>query len=151
MVEAFDVDFLSGMSLGVFVLEHANVNVVRDTLQAMLGSDKSSDPYGGGASASPAGSPPSAAGGGSGVASASGSGGSSGSSAQMASPLGGLVRVFPVERLNALVVVTPRSHVLTQVETWIRRLDRPTDALEAGLFVYPVQNGSALQLSLIHI
>ena len=147
MVEAFDVDFLSGMSLGVFVLEHANVNVVRDTLQAMLGSDKSSDPYGGGASASPAGSPPSAAGGGSGVASASGSGGSSGSSAQMASPLGGLVRVFPVERLNALVVVTPRSHVLTQVETWIRRLDRPTDALEAGLFVYPVQNGSALQLA----
>ncbi|WP_343733861.1 type II secretion system secretin GspD [Acidovorax sp.] len=147
MVEAFDVDFLSGMSLGVFVLEHANVNVVRDTLQAMLGSDKSSDPYGGGASASPAGSPPSAAGGGSGVASASGSGGSSGSSAQMASPLGGLVRVFPVERLNALVVVTPRNHVLTQVETWIRRLDRPTDALEAGLFVYPVQNGSALQLA----
>lgn len=147
MVEAFDVDFLSGMSLGVFVLEHANVNVVRDTLQAMLGSDKSSDPYGGGASASPAGSPPSAAGGSSGVASASGSGGSSGSSAQMASPLGGLVRVFPVERLNALVVVTPRSHVLTQVETWIRRLDRPTDALEAGLFVYPVQNGSALQLA----
>lgn len=147
MVEAFDVDFLSGMSLGVFVLEHANVNVVRDTLQAMLGSDKSSDPYGGGASASPAGSPSSAAGGSSGAASASGSGGSSGSSAQMASPLGGLVRVFPVERLNALVVVTPRSHVLTQVETWIRRLDRPTDALEAGLFVYPVQNGSALQLA----
>ena len=29
MVEAFDVDFLSGMSLGVFVLENANVNVVR--------------------------------------------------------------------------------------------------------------------------
>ena len=147
MVEAFDVDFLSGMSLGVFVLEHANVNVVRDTLQAMLGSDNSSDPYGGGASASPAGSPPSAVGRGSGAASASGSGGSSGSSALMASPLGGLARVFPVERLNALVVVTPRSHVLTQVETWIRRLDRPTDALEAGLFVYPVQNGSALQLA----
>lgn len=148
MVEAFDVDFLAGMSLGVFVLEHANVNVVRDTLQAMLGSDKSSDPYAGGTVASPAGSPPSAAGGASGVASASGSGGSSGSSStQMASPLGGLVRVFPVERLNALVVVTPRSHVLTQVETWIRRLDRPTDALEAGLFVYPVQNGSALQLA----
>lgn len=58
-----------------------------------------------------------------------------------------MIRVFPVERLNALVVVTPRSHLLAQVETWIRRLDRPTDTLEASLFVYPVQNGSALQLA----
>ncbi|KRD42324.1 type II secretion system protein GspD [Acidovorax sp. Root275] len=141
MVEAFDVDFLSGMSLGVFVLENANVNVVRDALQAMLGSDKSSDPYGGG-SAAPAGGAPNTAGG---TAAAGGS--ASGAGAQMATPLGGLIRVFPVERLNALVVVTPRSHLLAQVETWIRRLDRPTDTLEASLFVYPVQNGSALQLA----
>ncbi len=144
MVEAFDVDFLSGMSLGVFVLENANVNVVRDALQAMLGSDKSSDPYGG-AGAAPAGGAPSTAGSAAGGAAASG--GASGAGAQMATPLGGLIRVFPVERLNALVVVTPRSHLLAQVETWIRRLDRPTDTLEASLFVYPVQNGSALQLA----
>ena len=144
MVEAFDVDFLSGMSLGVFVLENANVNVVRDALQAMLGSDKSSDPYGG-AGAAPAGGAPSTSGAAAGGAAATG--GASGAGAQMATPLGGLIRVFPVERLNALVVVTPRSHLLAQVETWIRRLDRPTDTLEASLFVYPVQNGSALQLA----
>lgn len=144
MVEAFDVDFLSGMSLGVFVLENANVNVVRDALQAMLGSDKSSDPYGG-AGAAPAGGAPSTSGAAAGGAAASG--GASSAGAQMATPLGGLIRVFPVERLNALVVVTPRSHLLAQVETWIRRLDRPTDTLEASLFVYPVQNGSALQLA----
>ena len=144
MVEAFDVDFLSGMSLGVFVLENANVNVVRDALQAMLGSDKSSDPYGG-AGAAPAGGAPSTSGAAAGGAAASG--GASGAGAQMATPLGGLIRVFPVERLNALVVVTPRSHLLAQVETWISRLDRPTDTLEASLFVYPVQNGSALQLA----
>lgn len=144
MVEAFDVDFLSGMSLGVFVLENANVNVVRDALQAMLGSDKASDPYGG-AGAAPAGGTPSTSGAAAGGAAASG--GASGAGAQMATPLGGLIRVFPVERLNALVVVTPRSHLLAQVETWIRRLDRPTDTLEASLFVYPVQNGSALQLA----
>ncbi|MBD9395893.1 type II secretion system secretin GspD [Acidovorax sp. ACV01] len=141
MVEAFDVDFLSGMSLGVFVLENANVNVVRDALQAMLGSDKSSDPYGGGGAAPAGGAAPNAAGG------AAAGGSASGAGAQMATPLGGLIRVFPVERLNALVVVTPRSHLLAQVETWIRRLDRPTDTLEASLFVYPVQNGSALQLA----
>lgn len=141
MVEAFDVDFLSGMSLGVFVLENANVNVVRDAMQAMLGADKSSDPYGGASAAAPAGA---AAGGASGAA---GGGAAAGASAQLANPLGGLIRVFPVERLNALVVVTPRAHLLTQVETWIRRLDRPTDTLESSLFVYPVQNGSALQMA----
>ena len=145
MVEAFDVDFLSGMSLGVFVLENANVNVVRDALQAMLGSEKSSDPYGGASAGASAGSAPSVAGGAAG-STPSGAGASS-AGAQMATPLGGLIRVFPVERLNALVVVTPRSHLLAQVETWIRRLDRPTDTLEASLFVYPVQNGSALQLA----
>ncbi len=141
MVEAFDVDFLSGMSLGVFVLENANVNVVRDALQALLGSDKSSDPYGGTSAAPSAGAAASGASG-----SASG-GAAAGASAQLASPLAGLIRVIPVERLNALVVVTPRAHLLTQVETWIRRLDRPTDTLEASLFVYPVQNGSALQMA----
>ena len=146
MVEAFDVDFLSGMSLGVFVLENANVNVVRDALQAMLGSSAGgADPFGGsGAPAAPAAGAP----GGGGAAAGAGTGGASGAgSAQLATPLGGLIRVFPVERLNALVVVTPRSHLLSQVETWIRRLDRPSDTLEASLFVYPVQNGSALQLA----
>lgn len=141
MVEAFDVDFLSGMSLGVFVLENANVNVVRDALQSLLGSDKSSDPYGGTSAASPAGA---AAGSASGTGA---SGAAVGASAQLANPLAGLIRVIPVERLNALVVVTPRAHLLTQVETWIRRLDRPTDTLESSLFVYPVQNGSALQMA----
>ncbi|MBV7452986.1 type II secretion system secretin GspD [Acidovorax sp. sif1233] len=142
MVEAFDVDFLSGMSLGVFVLENANVNVVRDALQAMLGADS------GTGAAPPGGAAPAPAGVG-GLPNAGGgaSAGGGGASAQVATPLGGLIRVFPVERLNALVVVTPRSHLLAQVETWIRRLDRPTDTLEASLFVYPVQNGSALQLA----
>lgn len=143
MVDAFDVDFLSGMSLGVFVMEHASVNVVRDAMQAMLGGDGGTDPFGGsgaGAARSPA-NPV----GGAAVPNAAGSGGSSISG--MANPLQGLVRLFAVERLNALVVVTPRSHILTQVETWIRRLDRPSDALEAGLFVYPVQNGSASHMA----
>lgn len=143
MVEAFDVDFLSGMSLGVFVLEHANVNVVRDAMQAMLGADKSSDPSAGGSAFTGGGTSPSAGGASTAAAAAS----AAATSASMSNPLGGLIRVFPVERLNALVVVTPRSHLLAQVETWIRRLDRPTDTLEASLFVYPVQNGSALQLA----
>lgn len=142
MVEAFDVDFLAGMSLGVFVLENANVNVVRDALQAVLGSDPSAGSAGGGGAFSGGGAP--AAGG---AAAAPSMGGGGGAASAQTGPLGGLIRVFPVERLNALVVVTPRSHLLAQVETWVRRLDRPTDTLEASLFVYPVQNGSALQLA----
>lgn len=145
MVDAFDVDFLSGMSLGVFVLENANVNVVRDALQAMLGGDKSADPYGSAGSGSVLGAGAAQAGGVPGAGGATSAGAANAIAA--ANPLQGLIRVFPVERLNALVVVTPRSHLLTQVETWIRRLDRPADALEANLFVYPVQNGSATHLA----
>ncbi|WP_416401524.1 type II secretion system secretin GspD [Alicycliphilus denitrificans] len=151
MVEAFDVDFLAGMSLGVFVLENANVNVVRDALQAMLGAggDKAADPYGSsaGAASAPASGAAGATGGGSPGASAGAQAAAAGSPASGAGPLSGLIRVFPVERLNALVVVTPRSHLLPQVESWIRRLDRPTDTLEPHLFVYPVQNGSAVHLA----
>jgi general secretion pathway protein D len=102
------------------------------------------DPFGTGST--PAAAVAAAASGGSGTSGAA-SGASGGGTTQVATPLGGLIRVFPVERLNALVVVTPRSHLLAQVETWIRRLDRPSDTLEASLFVYPVQNGSALQLA----
>jgi len=148
MVDAFDVDFLSGMSLGVFVLENANVNVVRDALQAMLGPDKSADPYGGSgtAGASPFGAALGAAGAAGASTSSAGNAGAAGAVAA-SNPLFGLIRIFPVERLNALVVVTPRSQLLSQVETWIRRLDQPSDALEANLFVYPVQNGSAAHLA----
>ena len=139
MVDAFDVDYLSGMSLGVFPLEYANVGVVYDTLQAMLSSDQpsvvASSPGGapgvGAPGASRPGTPLSAG------PAASGAGG----------PLAGLVRLFPVEKLNALVVVTPRSHMLSQVETWIKRLDQPSEGLEAGLFIYPVQNGSAVRMA----
>lgn len=141
LVDTFDIDYLSGMSLGVFPLEYANVNTVYDTLRTMMGADP-----GGGVFGSDSGSaqdegqrsgraaPASQS---QAVASDTGAGG----------PLDGLVRLFPIERLNALVVVSPRKQILGQVETWIRRLDQPTDALEAGLFVYPVQNGSAVRMA----
>lgn len=138
LVEAFDVDYLSGMSLGVFVLEYANVNEVRDAMQMLLGADRAGEIVGQ-ATSTAAGGIPGAA-----VAAAGGSGGGA---AGAVNPLAGLVRVLPIERLNALVVVTPRQHILAQVESWIRRLDRPTDAQEAALFVYPVQHGSAVDLA----
>lgn len=58
--------------------------------------------------------------------------------------IGGLVRIIPVERLNSILVVTPRAHYLERLRTWIERLDRtPESSFEQRLFVYPVQNGNA--------
>lgn len=152
LVDAFDVDFLSGMSLGVFVLEYANVNEVRDAMQLLLGSDRAAEIVGqAGAAGSSAGGIPAAAAAAAGTgaqgAGAAGPASAGGARTGGVNPLAGLVRVLPIERLNALVVVTPRQHILAQVETWIRRLDRPTEAHESALFVYPVQHGSAVDLA----
>jgi general secretion pathway protein D len=148
VVDAFDVDYLAGMSVGVFVLEYVNVNEVRDAMQALLGSDRAAEIVGTAASgtASPAGAG-SAGSAGSIVAQATGAVSAAGAGGGALNPLAGLVRMLPLQRLNALVVVTPRKHILEQVQTWIQRLDRPSDALETALFVYPVQHGSAVHLA----
>ncbi len=67
---------------------------------------------------------------------------------EQAQSLTGLVKVMPIERLNSLLVVTPRAHYLDTIETWIRRLDRePENNYQRSLYVYPVQNGSAAHLA----
>lgn len=64
------------------------------------------------------------------------------------SELAGLVNIIPVQRLNSLLVVTPRAHYLDTVGTWVERLDvRPDSSFEKRLFVYPVQNTSASRLA----
>ncbi|MDD3523104.1 MAG: type II secretion system secretin GspD [Candidatus Cloacimonetes bacterium] len=62
--------------------------------------------------------------------------------------LSGLVKVLPLQRLNSLLIVTPRAHYLDTVKTWIDRLDKPPEnSLEPALYVYPVQHGSAVHLA----
>ncbi len=59
-----------------------------------------------------------------------------------------VVRVMPLERLNSILVVTPRSHYIDQIRTWISRLDQSQDADgEPALYVFNVQNGSATHLA----
>jgi general secretion pathway protein D len=59
-----------------------------------------------------------------------------------------VVRVVPVKRLNSILIVTPRSHYLETVGTWIERLDGlPDSKFEKRLYVYPVQNTSAGRLA----
>ncbi|MDO5086338.1 MAG: secretin N-terminal domain-containing protein, partial [Comamonadaceae bacterium] len=64
------------------------------------------------------------------------------------SPLFGALRVMPIERLNAVLVVTPRAAYLDEVRYWIEQFDRPNlNSAEPQLFVYKVKNGSADHLA----
>ncbi|MEM1153952.1 MAG: secretin N-terminal domain-containing protein, partial [Pseudomonadota bacterium] len=59
-----------------------------------------------------------------------------------------LIRVIPIERLNSILVVTPRSHYLDIVQEWITRLDEAYQSDgDKRLYVYPAQNTSAERLA----
>ena len=62
-------------------------------------------------------------------------------------PLAGMVRLLPVERLNAILVITPQPQYLAQVENWIKRLDRGGAEGGSKLYVYDVQNVKATDLA----
>jgi general secretion pathway protein D len=60
----------------------------------------------------------------------------------------GALRVIPIERINAVLVVTPRAAYLEEARYWIEQFDRPNlNSAEPQLFVYKVQNGSADHLA----
>ena len=61
--------------------------------------------------------------------------------------MAGLVRFIVVERLNGLMVVTPRAEYLAQVRDWVKRLDRDSGNAGRRLFIYRVQNGKATELA----
>jgi general secretion pathway protein D len=104
-VDMFDVDWISGMSVGLFTLQSVDVKTVTGELEKLFG-DKS------------------------------------------LGPLAGAIRVVPIERLNALLVVTPQAKYLEQARTWVERLDRPgSGGGGQRLFVYQVQNGKAENLA----
>jgi general secretion pathway protein D len=106
-VEIFDVNWLSGMSFGLFSLEHAEAGELADELNAILGDGKR------------------------GVA-------------------GGLVRLVPVERLNAVLAVSRQHRYIQQVRQWVERLDKPGGGGSGGapqLYIYFVQNGKAGDLA----
>ncbi len=104
-VDIFDVDWLQGMSAGLFPLSFVSAETVAEELGVIFG-----DPTEG--------------------------------------PLAGLVQFVPLERLNALLVVTQRVELLEKAEEWIERLDKGVET-GSGLFVYYVQNGRAADLAQI--
>ncbi len=130
MVAVFDIDLLKGMSIGVFPLKYASIRDVESTLR-MITPASSAPPAGGGSAQIPPSTP-----------------GASLSTGLIDTPtlLGG-VRLIPIERINSIIVVTPKAARLEDMRRWIERLDQPTNSAESQLFVYPVQNGSAQHLA----
>lgn len=167
MVKTFDVDLLKGMSVGIYPLKHASIEEVSAALQIVNGGGQgaaqgqapgtgTAGVAGGSASAAANRRPGQA-----GTASGSAAGGSgtqlSGNAAAAAAllsslgdsnPLFGALRILPIPRLNAVMVITPRASYLEEAEKWIRRLDVPGyGGSEPELYVYRVQNGNAKYLA----
>ena len=103
-VRSFDVNWLEGMSLGLFPLNEADAKEVAKELEAIFFSGKDE-------------------------------------------ALAGVVRIVPIERLNALLVITQEPLYLQKAKGWIERLDRDTGQGGESLWVYMVQNGRADQLA----
>jgi general secretion pathway protein D len=103
LVAMFDVDWLEGMSFGLFPLEFARPTSLVAELDQVF--------------------------------------------ALEAGPVSGVVRFVPIERLNAVLVLSSQPAYLGRAETWIRRLDQAGEAGEPQVFVYPVQNGRAADLA----
>lgn len=150
LVATFDVNLLRGMSVGVFPLKHTSASEVEAALRMLSGGSTAGAA---GAAAAPAGAAGRAAATAPARPGAPSQGGATaapGAPAGLgeASPLFGALRVLPIERINAVMVVTPRAAYLDEVRYWIEQFDRPNfNSAEPQLFVYKVQNGSSTHLA----
>jgi len=102
-INTFDVDWLRGMSVGVFNLQRASVAELMPKLDGMFG-------------------------------------------AKGDTPLAGMLRFIPIERTNALVVISTQPNYLQEVGQWIQKIDRG-GGNEPQLFVYDVRNIKASDLA----
>ena len=105
-VDMFDVNWMAGMSAGLFTLQSTDVKTLMADLEKAIGTpDKS--------------------------------------------PFAGILRIIPIERMNALLVITPQPEYLEDVKKWIERLDKGGMDTAAGVrfYVYQVQNGRAERIA----
>ncbi len=57
--------------------------------------------------------------------------------------LEGAVRIMPIERLNAIMIIAAQPRYIEEARNWIARLDRTRNAQQRRLFVYYLQNAKA--------
>ena len=103
LVAMFDVDWLAGMSFGLYPLEFAKPTELVAELQQIFALD--------------------------------------------VGPASGVLRFLPIERLNAVLVMSSQPAYLDRAAAWVQRLDQAGEAGEPQVFVYAVQNGRATDLA----
>jgi general secretion pathway protein D len=64
-------------------------------------------------------------------------------------PLGGLVRVLPMERVNAVLVVSSQPRYIDAAKRFVGLMNRVEDATARTWHVYYVQNGQSADLELL--
>lgn len=107
-ISIFDVDWLRGMSFGLYPLEHTTARSLKAEIEAVLLAMQS-DEHG--------------------------------------SPLHGLIRIVPLERLNSLLLIGATPAALREAELWLYRLDKPGETLDRSLHVYRLKNAKAIDLA----
>jgi general secretion pathway protein D len=133
LVATFDVDLLKGMSVGVFPLKHISVKDIDSALKA-IGTVASGTSATGVSAVAQRGQPTNPT--------------ATTATTPVNTSLFSTLRIFPMESLNSVLVVTPRAAYLDEARQWIEKLDKPgLNSSESQLFVYPVQNGSAVHLA----
>jgi len=103
-VDIFDVDWLAGMSVGIYPLHTVDVESITAELTMIFGTDSES-------------------------------------------PLAGMFRFVPLERLASIMVITPQEAYLAKAEKWIDTLDRGAAGSGVQLYVYRVKNLEAQVLA----
>jgi general secretion pathway protein D len=103
-INIFDVDWLEGMSTGIFTLNRVEADTIVGELEAVFGDGADN-------------------------------------------PLAGMFRFMPLERLNAIMVITPQEKYLHKAKEWIMRLDRADSETSSNLYVYDVENLKADDLA----
>jgi general secretion pathway protein D len=64
-------------------------------------------------------------------------------------PMAGLVRIIPIEHLNAVLVVSSRPAYVDEMRGWVERFDRGRDTASPRVFVYHVQHGRAADIAAV--
>jgi general secretion pathway protein D len=96
-VAIFDVDWLAGMSVGIYPLRTVDVDSITGELEGIFSGDGES-------------------------------------------PLAGMFRFVPLERLSSIMVITVHDEYLRKAEEWIEILDRGAAGAGKQLYVYRVKN-----------
>lgn len=103
-VDIFDIDWLAGMSVGIYPLQTVDVESITNELTTIFGMEAES-------------------------------------------PLAGMFRFVPLERLASIMVITPQEAYLEKARTWIETLDRGAAGSGVQLYVYRVKNLEAQVLA----